>query len=64
MNTPKPYPHLVRKADIAAKELSFSHPWNPKSQVIGTMLARLGGLARTGVSLVRIPKKGPESLFV
>ena len=34
---------------------SFSHPWNPSSEIIGTHLSTLVGLSRIGVSLVRIP---------
>lgn len=54
------YPHILRKADIEAKAFTFSHPWNPKSPVIGTMMGRLAGLKRTGVSVVRVPP-GKES---
>ena len=56
----EPYPHILRKAEIEAKQFSFSHPWNPKSEIIGTMMGRLAGLKRTGVSLVRLPP-GKES---
>lgn len=56
----KPYPHILRKADIEAKTFSFSHPWNPKSEIVGTMMGRLAGLTRTGVSLARVPP-GKES---
>lgn len=55
-----PYPHLLRAADIKGQETRFSHPWNPRSEVVGTHMSRLVGLARTGVSLVRIPP-GRES---
>jgi uncharacterized cupin superfamily protein len=54
------YPHIVRKSVIKEKEASFSHPWNPKSEIIGTAMSRLAGLKRTGVSLVRVPP-GRES---
>lgn len=56
----KTYPHLIRAADAKAAESSMSHPWNPKSLLIGTQLGRLGGLQRTGLSVVRIPS-GHES---
>jgi len=52
---PESYPHILRKADIEAKEFTFSHPWNPKSQITGTMMGRLAGLKRTGISVVRVP---------
>ena len=57
---PDTYPHILRKADIEAAEFSFSHPWNPMSEIIGTMMGRLAGLKRTGVSLARLPP-GKES---
>lgn len=52
--------NLFRSTDIAEAESEHSHPWNPKSLLRGTHLSRLGGLERTGVSLVRIPP-GHES---
>ncbi|MGZ5131294.1 MAG: cupin domain-containing protein [Caldimonas sp.] len=57
---PEPYPHILRKAEIAAKASTFSHPWNPRSEISGTWLGRLGGLSRTGVSLGRLAP-GKES---
>ena len=56
----KPYPHLLRRADIAQGDSTFSHPWNPKSEITGTHLSGLTGLERTGVSLVRLAP-GKES---
>lgn len=53
-------PELVRAADGAAKMERHSHPWNPRSEMVGVQLARLAGLKRTGVSLARIPP-GKES---
>lgn len=50
----KPYPHLLRAAEIKNCEETFSHPWNPKSEITGTHMSRQAGLSRTGVSLVRI----------
>jgi uncharacterized cupin superfamily protein len=52
--------NIVRAADIAAHAQEFSHPWNPRSQMHGTQLARSVGLRRTGVNLVRVPA-GKES---
>lgn len=57
---PQPYPHLLRAANVKAAESSVSHPWNPKSLLVGTHLSQAGGLKRSGVSLVRIPS-GHES---
>ncbi len=53
-----PSPTLVRAADHAsAREAawSFSHPFNPASQIDGVALSRLTGLERTGVNLARVP---------
>jgi uncharacterized cupin superfamily protein len=54
------FPHLIRRADVVAGENTFSHPWNPDSEITGTHLSGMAGLSRTGVSLVRIPP-GKES---
>lgn len=53
---------LVRAAEHADVPggYQFSHPFNPRSQVHGTPLARATGLARTGVNLYRVPP-GHES---
>lgn len=48
------YPHIVRRAEARAAESRFSHPWNPNSEITGTHLSELVGLARTGVSIARI----------
>ena len=60
MGEGKAYRYLVDKAEIEAGEETFSHPWNPRSEITGTHLSALGGLSRTGVSLARIPP-GKES---
>jgi uncharacterized cupin superfamily protein len=57
---PESYPHLVRADQVKAAEGSFSHPWNPQSLLVGSHLSKLGGLSRTGVSIVRVPA-GHES---
>jgi uncharacterized cupin superfamily protein len=54
------YPHLLSGTTIADGEETFSHPWNPDSEITGTHVSRLAGLSRTGVSRVRIPP-GKES---
>ena len=56
----KESPYLLRAADIDASAQTVSHPWNPLSEIHGTMLARTLGLTRTGVSLARI-RSGKES---
>lgn len=60
MSEKEPYAGLVRRKAIEAGEDSFSHPWNPDSEIIGTHLSGITGLERTGVSRVRIPP-GKES---
>ncbi len=51
---------LVKADEVAEQAGSFSHPWNPNSEIIGTRLSTLVGLSRTGVSLICIPA-GKES---
>ena len=51
---------LIKADEVAERAGSFSHPWNPNSEIIGTRLSTLVGLSRTGVSLIRIPT-GKES---
>ena len=51
----RPNLYLVRAADVAAHSQSFSHPWNPLSELHGMHLSRSIGLERTGVSYARIP---------
>lgn len=54
---------LILKAEqIAANLQSFSHPWNPNSELLGTQLGRAVGLKRTGVSFVTVPP-GKESFI-
>jgi uncharacterized cupin superfamily protein len=53
---------LIKADEVAEGAGSFSHPWNPNSEIIGTRLSTLVGLQRTGVSLVRIPA-GKESFI-
>ena len=54
------YPHIVRKAAAQEAEGTFSHPWNPDSEISGAQLSRMGGLKRSGVSIGRL-KPGKES---
>jgi uncharacterized cupin superfamily protein len=51
---------ILHSSDIGQCEQSFSHPWNPKSQLIGVQLSRTLGLKRTAVSIARMPP-GKES---
>jgi uncharacterized cupin superfamily protein len=60
MTKPAPSP-LVRAADRKAMpEQSFSHPFNPKSEIHGHSLGDAAGLSRVGVHVLRIPP-GKES---
>ncbi|HSR56623.1 MAG TPA: cupin domain-containing protein [Candidatus Binataceae bacterium] len=56
----EPSKFLIKASDIKAREAQFSHPWNPKSLLIGTQISRMIGLKRTGVTIARIPQ-GKES---
>ena len=51
---------LVRKADSDKAFGTFSHPWNPNSEISGVQLGKRAGLKRTGVSLASI-EPGKES---
>ena len=51
---------ILTSSEITEREQPFSHPWNPKSQLISVQLGRALGLNRTGVSIARIPP-GKES---
>lgn len=53
-------PYLLRANEIERRETEFSHPWNPRSTVIGVRLGEALGLERTGVSVARVPP-GRES---
>lgn len=51
---------VVRSEEAEEQASSFSHPWNPNSELYGTRLSSLAGLSRVGVSRVRVPP-GRES---
>jgi uncharacterized cupin superfamily protein len=51
---------IVRAGEIAEQARSFSHPWNPNSELVGARLGAQAGLSRTGVNWVRVPA-GKES---
>ena len=52
--------YLLRATEIERAGGTFSHPWNPNSEITGAFLARATGMKRTGVNLARI-KPGKES---
>ena len=60
MGKQQSYPHLLTRDEIVGGESTFSHPWNPKSEITGTHLSGQAGLKRAGVSLVRLAT-GKES---
>ncbi len=55
-----PSPHILRRADVTTIEHTFSHPWNPRSEIRGTQLGRTLGLQRSGVSIAHLAP-GKES---
>ncbi|EDX71135.1 Cupin domain protein [Coleofasciculus chthonoplastes PCC 7420] len=57
----KTYP-ILRAKQIADSMQTFSHPWNPNSEISGTYLGRTVGLKRTGVNFARIAP-GKESFI-
>lgn len=52
--TDRPNLYLLRAADITSRSQTFSHPWNPNSEITGYQLGRATGLRRTGVNLARL----------
>lgn len=54
--------YVVRAPEIEKQAGTFSHPFNPKSEITGTHLSRLAGLQRVGVSKVMVPP-GKESFI-
>ncbi|MBD1942450.1 cupin domain-containing protein [Coleofasciculus sp. FACHB-712] len=51
---------ILRRQQIEDNMQTFSHPWNPKSEISGTQMGRALGLKRTGVNFVKVPP-GKES---
>ncbi len=56
-------PFLLRAQQIEASLQTFSHPWNPQSEIIGAYLGRTVGLKRTGVNLAKIPPKKESFVY-
>ena len=50
----QPKPNVLRVKDRAPEE-TFSHPFNPRSEISGTSLSDSTGLTRIGVHLMRVP---------
>lgn len=53
---------ILRAEQIAGSLQTFSHPWNPNSELLETQLGRTVGLKHTGVNFVRVPP-GKESFI-
>lgn len=51
---------ILKATEITDNLQPFSHPWNPKSEILGTYMGRKVGLKRTGVNFAKIPP-GKES---
>jgi uncharacterized cupin superfamily protein len=47
--------YLIRADEVVENANSFSHQWNPDSEISGTRLSTLVGLSRTGVGGARLP---------
>ena len=60
MSIDRPNLYLLRAADIATRLQTFSHPWNPHSEIAGYPMGKSTGLRRTGVNFARIAP-GKES---
>ena len=56
-------PFLLRAHQIEASLQTFSHPWNPQSEIIGAYLGRAAGLKRTGVNLAKIPPNKESFIY-
>ncbi|MCG9887241.1 MAG: cupin domain-containing protein [Cyanobacteria bacterium] len=55
-------PLILRAEEIASSVQTFSHPWNPNSEISGTYLGRAVGLERTGVNFAKLAP-GKESFI-
>jgi uncharacterized cupin superfamily protein len=54
--------YLVKASEVDENASSFSHPWNPNSEIVGTRLGAQVGLSRIGVNRARVPG-GKESFI-
>ena len=54
---------ILHSSEIREREQSFSHPWNPKSQLIGVQLSHALGLKRTAVSIARMPSEKESFVY-
>ncbi len=51
---------IVHAPEVEAQTRTFTHPWNPRSEMRAAWLGGSAGLTRTGVNLLRLPP-GNES---
>ena len=56
----RPNLYLLRATDISTRSQTFSHPWNPRSELSGYQMGKATGLRRIGVNIARMPP-GKES---
>lgn len=56
----RPNLYLLRADDITTRSQTFSHPWNPRSELSGYQMGKATGLRRIGVNIARMPA-GKES---
>ena len=56
----RPNLYLLRATDISTRSQTFSHPWNPRSELSGYQMGKATGLRRIGVNIARMPA-GKES---
>jgi uncharacterized cupin superfamily protein len=45
---------ILRASEVEREARTFSHPWNPASEVTGTRMSALAGMTRSGVSRARV----------
>jgi uncharacterized cupin superfamily protein len=63
MTTTRSPARVVRAAEVEAQTRSFSHPWNPRSEMRAAWLGGASGLTRTGINLLRLPPGGESFTF-
>jgi uncharacterized cupin superfamily protein len=54
---------ILRAQQIENNLQTFSHPWNPKSEISGTHLGRTLGLKRTGVNFAKVPPEKESFVY-
>jgi len=54
---------ILRAEQITDSMQTFSHPWNPNSELSGTYLGQTVGLQRTGVNFVKVPPSKESFIY-